>query len=318
MKILLATPAPRGSKKGNRITAIRWAEILVSLGHYVDIVDQYDGQKSDLMIALHAKKSFPALSLFRKLYPEKKTILALTGTDLYADIKTDPNAQLALEWANRIVVLQDEALTDLPSQFLSKTEIIYQSVNDVPKSQAKSEQFFDLCVAGHLRAVKDPFRTAWAVQDLSPLSKIRVQHLGKALSEDMQEQAEHEMQKNPRYHWLGEHPRWKTLQFIAKSHLLVHTSEMEGGAQVISEALMAGVPVISSKISGSVGMLGKDYVGYFPFGDTAALQKLLLKAEIEPDYYKRLQQQCAARQFLFSPQKEKEAWSALIQELQDQ
>jgi hypothetical protein len=34
---------------------------------------------------------------------------------------------------------------------------------------------------------------------------------------------------------------------------------MEGGANVISEAIVDGIPVIASRIDGSVGLLGAEY-----------------------------------------------------------
>jgi len=46
------------------------------------------------------------------------------------------------------------------------------------------------------------------------------------------------------------------------------TPQLEGGANVISEALALGVPVLSSCIGGSLGLLGADYAGYFRAGDT--------------------------------------------------
>ena len=66
------------------------------------------------------------------------------------------------------------------------------------------------------------------------------------------------------------------------------TSELEGGANVISEALALGVPVVSSRIAGSVGLLGADYPGYFPFGDTQAWPICLHRAETEADFYDTL------------------------------
>jgi hypothetical protein len=45
---------------------------------------------------------------------------------------------------------------------------------------------------------------------------------------------------------------------------------MEGGANVVSEALVAGVPMIASEIPCNAGLLGKDYPGYYPAGDEHA------------------------------------------------
>ena len=57
---------------------------------------------------------------------------------------------------------------------------------------------------------------------------------------------------------------------VARCRLLALTSRLEGGANVVSEAIASGVPVLSSYIAGSVGILGADYPGYFPVGDTDA------------------------------------------------
>ena len=59
---------------------------------------------------------------------------------------------------------------------------------------------------------------------------------------------------------------------------MVISSLSEGGANVISEAAVAGVPVLASRIDGNVGLLGADYPGYFPVGDTEALARLLRTA----------------------------------------
>ena len=49
---------------------------------------------------------FEAVADFRRDFPGRPLILALTGTDLYGDIHTDRNARQALEMASRLVVLQ--------------------------------------------------------------------------------------------------------------------------------------------------------------------------------------------------------------------
>jgi glycosyltransferase involved in cell wall biosynthesis len=63
------------------------------------------------------------------------------------------------------------------------------------------------------------------------------------------------MAANPRYRWLGELPRWQALRVLARSHVLVLSSLTEGGANVISEALALGVPIVASRIAGSMGLL---------------------------------------------------------------
>jgi glycosyltransferase involved in cell wall biosynthesis len=82
---------------------------------------------------------------------------------------------------------------------------------------------------------------------------------------------------------------------------------MEGGANVVVEALTAGTPVLASRIAGNVGMLGADYDGYFPAGDAAALAALLQRALAEPAFCARLAGQCAARAPRFAPEAERTA-----------
>ena len=77
-------------------------------------------------------------------------------------------------------------------------------------------------------------------------------------------------------------------------------------------AVTSGTPVIASRISGNVGMLGKRYAGYFEAGDAAALAKLLARALREPQFLARLREGCAARRPLFSPARETRAVRALV------
>jgi glycosyltransferase involved in cell wall biosynthesis len=179
----------------------------------------------------------------------------------------------------------------------------------------KPKTTFDVCVLGHLREVKDPFRTALASRLLPASSRLRVRHAGKALSQDMEEAARAEVNANPRYHWLGELQRWRARQVLARSHLLVLSSVMEGGANVISEALAVPVPVLASRISGSIGLLGQDYPGYFPVGDTQALAQLLDKAERDAGFYRELDDWCRGLAPLVHPDRERESWRRLLDDL---
>lgn len=324
MKICLVTPAPSGSRKGNRVTAERWARLLRELGHRVTVTVAYRGQRCDLLIALHALKSYPSIRRFRDERPDDPLVLCLTGTDLYGDIHTRPEAQEALELATRLVVLQPLGLDELPQPLRDKARVIYQSMPapSSPPPRAGGARggpprphVFEVCVLGHLRPVKDPLRTAYAARLLPDSSHIRVLHIGAALSDDWAEQAQREQAENLRYRWLGERPRRQALFFLSRCRLLVLTSQLEGGANVVSEALALGVPVLSSRIAGSVGLLGSDYAGYFPAGDTQALADLLLRAETDKDFYDTLSAQCARRRSLFEPARERLSWQALLREV---
>jgi putative glycosyltransferase (TIGR04348 family) len=315
MKIRLITPAPAHSRKGNRVTALRWARLLRQLGHRVLIEEQYDGGGCDLLVALHARRSFDSAARFWREHPELPLIVALTGTDLYQDIRTSAEAQEALEIAARLIVLQPMGLQELPEPLRPKARVIYQSVERPRSAPPKAKRFFDVCVLGHLRPVKDPFRTAMAARLLPERSRVRVVHVGGALTEEMAEQACAEREANRRYRWLGELPRWQARRVLARSHLLSLTSEMEGGANVISEAVAASVPILASRISGSVGLLGPDYPGYFPFGDTRALADLIERAESNAEYYAELLDRCARLAPLVEPARERQTWAALLQEL---
>lgn len=315
MRIAIITPAAARSRSGNRNTALRWAAMLRRLGHRVRVQVDWDGAPADLMLALHARKSHPSIRRFAAKYPSRPLILALTGTDLYRDIRADREARESLRLATRLVVLQDMGLKELPPELRAKTRVIYQSASP-GRRQPPLRNCFEVTVIGHLREEKDPFRCACALRHLPAPSRIRVAQLGRALSAEMEKQARDWMAKEPRYRWLEERPHWQAMRYLARSRLMVISSRMEGGANVVGEALARGVPVIASRISGNIGMLGKEYPGYYPQEDERALAKLLRRAESEPAFYRSLVTACAIRRSLVSPRRELAALKRLIAEVQ--
>jgi len=314
MKILIVTPAPPRSRKGNRITALRWARLLRQLGHSVQLSQTFEGQNCDLMIAVHARRSARSVVRFRDAYAQSPLLLLLSGTDLYGDLGHHAAAIQSCRLADRLILLQPHGIGELPEELRKKSRVIYQSVSP-PRTKPPLARSFEVSVIGHLRPVKDPFRTAMAARNLPESSRIIVNHIGAALSQSMRLRAVAETRKNPRYRWRGELPRWKTMQRLARSRLLVLSSKMEGGANVISEAIVAGVPVISSRISGSIGLLGENYPGYFEVGDTAALTDLLERAETDASFYSGLNSKCRELQPLFDPARERQSWQELLDEV---
>ncbi|HEV2492789.1 MAG TPA: selenoneine biosynthesis selenosugar synthase SenB [Terriglobia bacterium] len=318
MRIGIVTPAPPRSRYGNRVTAIRWARILKQLGHRVSIVQDYDGEPFDLLIALHARRSYRAVSRFHREHPERPLVVALTGTDLYRDLPRSRSAQTSLEFATRIVTLQPKAAEELRPKLRRKVRVIYQSAPAQPEMRARrsdSRRTFDVCVIGHLRPVKDPFRAALAARQVPDSSRVRILHLGAAMTTAMADRARHEMKANPRYLWLGEQPSWRVRQILGRSALCVLSSKLEGGANVVSEAIVAGVPLLASRIAGSVGLLGERYAGYFTVSDTEALARLLNRAETDREFLMSLKSHCARLVPLFHPAREQASWCQLLNEL---
>jgi putative glycosyltransferase (TIGR04348 family) len=289
--------------------------LLGQLGHHVDLTIEYSGEDCDVLIALHAYKSHCSIRRFRDARPSDPLVVGLSGTDLYSDIHQQPDARASLELATLLVLLQPLGKAMLPAAVQDKARVIYQSVQLPFSIEPIRRDVFEVCVMGHLRPVKDPFRTALAARLLPAASRIQVIHVGGALSEELTEQARAESARNRRYQWLGELPRSEALGVLSRCRLLSLTSASEGGANVISEAVVAGVPVISSHIGGSIGLLGEDYPGYFPVADTQALANILRRAETDTEFYNTLRDRCVRLRPLFDPAREKKCWADLLREL---
>jgi len=315
LRIRIVSTTPAHSRKGNRVTALRWARLLRDLGHRVMVEEEYRGGACDLLIALHARRSFPSVKRFRNEHPNTPIVLALTGTDLYRDIAVDSSAQRALEWAWRLVTLQPLGIAQLPKKFRAKARSIVQSTRPPARKPRPRPGVFEVCVLAHLRAVKDPFRTAEAARLLPSESRVRVLQVGGALSKPMAARARREERINGRYRWLGELPRAKALAVLARCRLLSLTSWMEGGANAVTEALACGVPIVASRIPGSVGLLGADYPGYFEPGNTAQLARLLWRAESDPVFISALRRRSARLRSLVAPARERRCWKQLLSEL---
>jgi dimethylhistidine N-methyltransferase len=316
VRIGIVTPAPAGSRKGNRITALRWARLLRQLGHHVELASGWDDQDWDILFALHARRSAAAVRAFDTGRPGRPIVVVLTGTDLYQDLPGDPDALDSLRRADRIVTLQPLAAEAVPADFRERVRPILQSAS-APSgpSPAPVSDAFEVCVIGHLREVKDPLLTALASRHLPAQSRLRVLQLGGALEPSFERAAREEMAANPRYHWLGALPRIEMLEVLRRCRLLVLTSRLEGGANVISEALACGVPVVSTRIPGSVGLLGADHPGYFPVGDDVALASLLTRCETDTAFLSDLAARCAALAWTFEPVRERRALRVLLSEL---
>jgi putative glycosyltransferase (TIGR04348 family) len=320
LRVFLASPAAAGSRQGNRVTAERWARRLAELGHEAEVGESWSGEPADLLVALHARKSHASVARWRAERPGAPLVVALTGTDLYADLPGNAEARRSLDLADRLVVLQPlalEALTALGVAERAKARVLRQSAEPPSATAAATPdpEAFEVCVLAHLRPVKDPLLAARAARLLPASSRLRVVHAGAALDPDVAAQARAEAAENRRYRWLGELRGEETAALLARSRLLALTSRLEGGANVVSEAIVAGVPVVATRVAGSVGLLGEDYPGFFPVGDAPALAALLTRAEGDPRFLADLAARGARLAPLFAPERERAAWAELLAEL---
>ncbi len=313
MNIVLITPEGPTSRTGNRVAASRWARILRGLGHRVRLAADYDGSPADLMVAVHAWRSAAAIERFKAKFPDRPMVLQLSGTDIYEYIDSDPVPTLrSMELADRLVALNDLVWRVVPKRLRPRLCVIHQSAARLPHPRRLSTRAVVVSVIGHLRDVKDPLRAAEAARLLPATSRVRIEQVGRAYTPAWAARARAEMKINPRYLWRGDVPGAAVRRVLARSHAMVISSLSEGGANVISEAAVAGVPVLASRIDGNVGLLGADYPGYFSVGDTQALACLLQRFEHEPQFVVSLRQALAGRAPLFRPAREIAAWRRLL------
>jgi putative glycosyltransferase (TIGR04348 family) len=321
--VTIISPALAKANNGNSHTAERWGAILAR-DHKVELLTadratlSIAGQAApDLVIALHALKSADALQQCAQHWPLVPRILILTGTDLYRDIHHVAPAQDSLALATRLVVLQEAGLAELAPALRCKACVIHQSAKAL-KARARSPRArsFEVIMIGHLREEKDPV-TYLRAAALLTAATIHLTHIGGALELALGELASATERRIGRYRWLGNLPHHETRQHLKRSDLMVICSKMEGGANVIIEAITSGVPVLASDISGNRGMLGDDYAGYFPQGDAPALAALIERAAGDADFYQRLEQQCAHRAALFTPAAEQAAVLELVRQCLD-
>jgi putative glycosyltransferase (TIGR04348 family) len=316
MRIVLITPPGPSTRTGNAVAALRWARILRQLGNRVTLAADYADEPADAMVAIHAWRSAEAIHRFKACHPERPLILQLSGTDIYQYMSEDPAPTLrSMELADRLVALNSLAWRVVPKKLRKKLRVIFQSARKPFARRKPSQRRIDVSVIGHLRNVKDPLRAAEAARLLPPASRIRIVHIGRAYSAEWAAKAAAEMAANPRYLWRDDVPRPAVQRLLRRSHAMVLSSRSEGGANVISEAIVTGVPILASRMDGNVGLLGADYPAYFPVGDTKTLARLLQRIEGDRRFVATLHRAIARRAPLFRPEREVAAWRRLLAEL---
>lgn len=329
MRIVIAAPVRPGMASGNDVTAARWQRRLSELGHDVEVRSVAPehglhfvsdatadvGGDADVLVVLHARRCARAVSASKAARPERPVVVGLAGTDLYADLPDDEDARAAIEAADALVVLQTEAVQRLRSfdpALADRTTVVHQSVEPPLPRRHRDLGAFMVVVLAHLREVKDPLMAARTARLVPSDSRLQVVHAGAAHDADWAAAAQHEAETNARYRWVGELPRDEALALLASADALACTSLLEGGANVVTEAIALGVPVIGTAVAGTTGLLGADHPGLVPVGDDDALAAAMVRLEAEPAAYADAERRVVQRQAITDPAHERAAWAAVL------
>jgi len=321
--LLLVTPYLAASNNGNWRTAARWARLLSP--HYrvivqaaTEPVDSRRAAGADVMIALHARRSHAAIAAWRRLRPDRPHAVVLTGTDLYRDWPAgDADTRDAMDHADTLFVLQDDALAQLTPVLQRRARVIFQSARALQPWRNKRDDRLHCILVAHLREEKDPATAFAAWRALPHDLPATLTVIGAALDPALGQAANELAAADSRVQWLGPRAHPWTRQAIKRAHVLVVPSRMEGGANVVVEAVTAGTAVLGSRMSGNVGMLGRDYEGWFDVGNAAALAALVIRCAGERPFLHRLERQCRSRAPLFSPAAEATALRAGVKSMLD-
>lgn len=319
---LIVSPALKAANNGSWQTAYRWASHLRALAH-VSLAEDYrpsadPAEEPDGLIAIGARASALAIGHFADAFRHRPLAIVLTGLDLYRDLQLDPQTTRSVERATHLVVPQDRARIMLGPGLMEKTRVIFPSARTL-KPGRHAQGTFDAILVGHMHPDKDPLTAMLALEHLPPDSPVRLIHVGAALDEGLlhaAQQIEHRRWgRFQRYRWLGPRPHGETRERIRSARILVQPSLIEGGANVVVEALTSGVPVLASHIPGNIGLLGESYPGYFAPGDSIALARLLQRAATDADWLAQLARHGAERAPHFAGPRERSEVGKLWREM---
>ena len=296
---------------GNSVTANRYRLIFERLGYRTTVTNT---PTADIVVALNAYRTSAQVA---QLHVDTKVVAVLTGTDLYRFWDTDRETVAStLGRATAIVGLNDQVGERLPEDLRTKLSVIkegaaLQSVAHTPCATPRLRAI----VVGHLRDEKDPQLLLDALNQLPVDCAVQVDHYGAAHDDEWANWAREHSTASARYQWHGEVSRAELdANVYATADLLINTSRMEGGANVISEAVMCGLPIVATAIDGNVGVLGLDHPGLVVPGDADALAHRL--TEIDTATLQRLAQASYDLQSELSVEHETAQWRHVLDRLE--
>lgn len=317
--VLIHSPFPRETTQGNTITADRLERVLVKNGISVAMsVVRYSGQRASCLIALNAWRSAQDVADYRAMNPDGKVIVIITGSDINHEELADADSptRRTMASADALVMLHQQEFHKLSTELQEKCQVIYPSVTlaeDLVHQTSGREELVAI-IAGNLRPVKNPSLAVDACRLLPLTSRISVSSYGSA-GGDIEAVVSKASEELGNYQWHGMISHEELLPKMKEADILLNVSIGEGGANAICEAITMGLPVIATGIGGNKGMLGENYLGYYPSEDAKALAELLEKVASDPTFYQALKSQVIERASLFTYEVECQLWIDLVQEM---
>ncbi|HIG05166.1 MAG TPA: glycosyltransferase [Planctomycetes bacterium] len=332
MIIVVTDPSRPGVRSGNHSTVRRWSVLLRQLGCRIQIHRVRDHPRTpvpagDVLLALHAGHSHRAICEWKKRDRSLPVVVALSGTDLHLQLPSGgaPARRVleSLEQADHLVSLYRGAVDSLPAKIRSswagRVHFVPQSARPLPSGRKPLKTRFRLLVVGFLRRVKDPLlpleALRWLPDRIADGRRLEVVHLGGIEEPKYRRLATQAMRREPRWRWLGAVSAARVRSELARSDLLIHPSLDEGGANIISEALVAEIPILSSDAPGNLGLLGASHPGIFSRQDARQLAQLVLRFSEDARFRKQLLQHSKKLGKSHLQQVEIGAWRRLLAKL---
>ena len=311
--IAIVTPAPPRSRSGNRVTALRWTLLLRQLGCRPFLTSEWSGRPAQALLAVHAQKSAASVDAFLRRYPERKVGVLLAGTDLYPEFRPEAQMSRCLEQATILITLQAAAASSLPPTLRDRVRVVVQSARSGPGPRRPDRNTSDtlrVCMLAHLRAVKNPLLPFAAEKLVAGRIPLQIEIAGQAMDDELLTAVTRA--RTARCRWIGNLPRRQAMALLARSHACLVPSLGEGGANVVSEAIAAGTPLLATAIPGNTGLLGSDWPALFPVDDAPELARLLERVASDIAFFGDLCERTAALQPLVQPAREREALGEVV------
>lgn len=318
--VLIHSPFPRQDSQGNSTTADRLERILREGGLSVEMEEEwYNGSEARCLVALNARRSAGAVEEFRDACPESRVVLVLTGTDInHPEMLHDESVtRQTMHAADSLVLLHEGSLERVPEDLHERCKVIYPSV-DLPEGlqyHPNEGDVFEVLMAGNVRSEKNLPLAMDACALLPVNSRVLVNVYGDGEGALAQKMLAATASSAP-FLWKGKTDHAALIEKMADADLLLNTSNQEGGANAICEAICLGLPVVASRISGNMGMLGDDYEGYFTSGNAESLAEILVRCATDREFYQILLDQVNERAALFDYAEESGRWHQLINQYQ--